>query len=93
MKNLLISAIWLLFLPALTVWFVGCSQTIYDRITINPDGTIEHVHIGSTSLATAKAIDGLVIETGRGRVALNQATADNDKLKVVTPYGIIETEK
>jgi archaeosine-15-forming tRNA-guanine transglycosylase len=93
MKNLTISLIWLLLLPALTVWFVGCSQTIYDRITINPDGTIEQVHIGSTSLATAKAIDGLVIETGRGRVALNQATADNDKLKVVTPYGIIETEK
>jgi hypothetical protein len=35
MKNTITSAIWLLLLPALTVWFVGCTQTIVQK----PDGT------------------------------------------------------
>lgn len=84
----------LLILLALSL--MGCGQTIYDRqtLTIAPDGTatFEHVHIGSTSLATAKTLEGLAIRTDRGEMALNGATIDNDSIKATTPYGILETK-
>ncbi len=78
----------------------GCSQTIYDRttLTVDPNGvtTLETVHVGSTSLATAKTIDDLLIRTDRGVMALNGASAVNDSLKIkYNPYtGVaLETSK
>lgn len=74
----------------------GCSQTIYNRETliIDPNGTTtyERIHLGSTGVATAKTIKDLAIRTERGTIGLNRATVDNDSIKAVTPYGIIETE-
>lgn len=83
-------------LVGLMVFAPGCSQKIYDRITltVDPNGivTLECVHLGATSIATDTNLDGLAIKSDRGAIAVHKATVTEDRIKAIIPaVGIIET--
>ncbi len=74
------------------LFLAGCSQTIYERTTTDPNGFTETIHIGHTSLAREKTLDDVIVRTDRGEIGLNRATVDNDSmnLKVKEPKTGIE---
>lgn len=63
----------------------GCSQKIYERMTIkDPNGvtTYEHVHVGVTGIATDTDLDGLVFESGDRKIGLDRASERQDEFKL-----------
>jgi hypothetical protein len=61
---------------------------------IDPNGavTIDYVHIEATSFATDTELDGLVIESDKGEIALNRATSKEDSITVLTPAVVVKTD-
>jgi hypothetical protein len=77
------------------VWAVaGCAQREYRHTTFGPTGIpLEIEHYKSNTIATDTQADNIYIEKPDGTIVeVNGVEQNNDSVKVITPYGIIETE-
>lgn len=88
MKTLTITLILLALLS-------GCSQRICHLEVVDPNGVVTEYYLyKSNSVATDTKADHVKIVTRTGfTVEFNKFKQDNDSLKVVTPYGVVESTK
>jgi hypothetical protein len=83
MKHILITIVFLIV--------AGCSQRIYQH-DINKDGSHTYYY-QSNSLMSDTSADEVEIVTKSGTVIrVRKPLQDNDSVKVITPYGIIESK-
>lgn len=76
----------------LLIWivglFTGCSQR-----ECNYDPNTGELHYKSNSIATDTTADYIKITTPTGVIIeLNRIKQDNDGVKAITPYGVVETK-
>lgn len=85
----------LLLLLSLITLLSGCVRRICEFETVDPNGVVTgRGRYQSNFIATETTADYFKITTPRGIVLeFNRLKQDNDSIKVIAPYGIIETTK
>lgn len=73
----------------------GCTQRICQLEVVDPNGIVTEYYLyKSNSIATDTKADHVKITTAKGWVIeFNKFKQNNDSLKVVTPYGVVESKK
>ena len=72
----------------------GCVQRVCDYDIIDPNGLVTgRVHYKSNFFATDTSADWVRITLPDGTIIeFRKFIQDNDSLRMITPYGIVETE-
>jgi hypothetical protein len=96
-KNLFLIVLDIILFSIFAVFLMasfGCAQREYKHTTFGPTGIpLEVEHYKSNTIATDTQADSVYIEKPDGTIVeVNGIKQDSDSVKVITPYGIIETE-
>ena len=91
----------LFYVLTLTVIFmfmlgvIGCTQRICEYSIVDPNGVVTNIYrYKSNHIATDTTADYVKVVTPNGtQIEFNKFQQDNDSVKLLTPYGTLETSE